>query len=569
MIVPRTMRRRLPAARSWLVEHRLPLAAGLVASVPIIVSTAEVVAAGWVPYSDDAVVATRAFDVFTSRTPLLGQWSSGYSGVNGEATYGLGPLLFWLLAVPARLPWPGSFEITIGLLNIASVIGIVGLAHRRGGRPLMFAVAIALPLMLASLPSEVYSDIWNPSAALLPLTLLIFLAWSLACGEYRLLPLTVLVGSFVAQCHIGYAIPAVGAVAVGIAGLVLSRRSTDPQETRSLRPWLVASVIVGLVCFSAPLVEQAIHRPGNIVLLARAASAGEPTVGVDAGWRAVVHTVGVVPWWLRDPQVPIERIADLSVTPSVLTIGSAVLVLAALLAATILGWRRRRLDVAGAGALALVLSASLALVTASTPEDAFPTVGYTIRWASPLGMWLWVVLGWSAATLLRPHTHLAATHRRQAALVLAGFIAVALVGGVVAVAGEVRDEPHEEMKAINKRVVSGLPPDAAVRADASFEGDAWWVGLGLQAGLVYELRREGHDVIVPSGSAVFGGDYAPHARDDAPTVRIDVDKPAPRGGSVLMRLSIPEQPDPGDPFAPKTAPDREVTVTLVPAPSAR
>jgi hypothetical protein len=562
------MRRRLPAVRGWLVEHRLPLAAGLVASVPIIVSTAEVVAAGWVPYSDDAVVATRAFDVLTSRTPLLGQWSSGYSGVNGEPTYGLGPLLFWFLALPARLPWPGSFEIAAGLLNVASVIGAVGLAHRRGGRPLMFAVAIGIPLMFASLPSEVYSDIWNPSAGVSPLMLVIFLAWSLACGEYRLLPPTVLLGSFVAQCHIGYAIPVVGAVAVGVTGLRLSRRWTDPQEAGSSRPWILAAVIIGLLCFSAPLVEQAIHRPGNLVLLARAALAGEPTVGVDAGWRAVVHTVGVVPWWLRDPQVPIERIADLSVTPSVLTIGSAVFALAALVVVTIVGWRHRRLDVAGAGALGLTLIASLALVTASTPEDAFPTVGYTIRWASPLGMWLWVVLGWSVATLLGPHPRLATT-RRPGLAALAGLGAVALVAGVVAVAGELRDEPHDEMRAINERTLSELPPEGPVRVDASSTRDASFMALGLHGGLVYALRRDGHHVTVPFGAAVFGGDYTVDAGDDAPTVRVDVDKPAPRHGLTLMRLPIPEPPDPGDPFAPKTAPVRKVSITLVPAASAR
>jgi hypothetical protein len=43
---------------------------------------------------------------------------------------------------------------------------------------------------------------------------------------------------------------------------------------------------------------------------------------------------------------------------------------------------------------------------------------------------------------------------------------------------------------------------------------------------------------------------------------VDVDKPPPEGARVIARLSVAEYPDPGDPFAPKTAPIRDVAVTL-------
>jgi hypothetical protein len=576
--VRRGLRRWMGAASRWLVEHRLVLATGLAAAVPILVSTVEVVAAGWVPYSDDAVVAVRAFDVFTTHPPLLGQWSSGYSGVVGTPTYGLGPLLFWLLAVPAHAPWPGSFEIAIGLLNVASVMGAVGLAHRRGGGPLMFAVAIAIPVMCASLPAEVYSDIWNPSAALLPFTLLIFLAWSLACGEFRLLPLTVLVGSFVSQCHLGYAVPVLGAIVVGLVGLAISRASASSQarapnlsvtadKKGSVRRWGLAAILVGLVCFSAPLLEQAIHRPGNLVLLVRAATADEPTVGLEAGWRAVVHTIGIVPWWLRDPQVPIERIADLSVGPSVVATASAVLALVAVIAITLVGWMRHRIDVASAGALGLTLCFSLVLVTASTPKETFPTVGYTIRWASPAGMWLWLALGWSIATLSPVRSSLA--RRRQTVAALASVGVVAVVAGLVAAGGELRDEPHDEMRTINDRVVAELRSEEGVRVDASSGREASFMALGFHAGLVYALRREGHEVSVPMGPEVFGGAYDVDAGVYERTVRVDVDRPAPERGRLIVRLAIRELPDPGDPFAPKIPPVRDVRVTLIPAPSAR
>ena len=87
---------------------------------------------------------------------------------------------------------------------------VVALARRRGGSLLMFATALAVVVMCRSLPTEVLSTPFNPGAALLPFTLLIFLCWSLACGEYRLLPITVVVASFVVQCHLTYATADVG-----------------------------------------------------------------------------------------------------------------------------------------------------------------------------------------------------------------------------------------------------------------------------------------------------------------------------------------------------------------------
>ncbi len=147
------------------------------------------------------MVATRAFDVFTSDTPLVGA-ASTVCELSGEATNAPGPLLYWLLALPARIAPDTGFPVVMGALNTAAAVGTVILARRRGGLVLMFATAAAVAVMCAALPTEVLSDIWTPSAPMLSFTLLIFLCWSLACGEHRLLPLTALVASFVVQCHV-------------------------------------------------------------------------------------------------------------------------------------------------------------------------------------------------------------------------------------------------------------------------------------------------------------------------------------------------------------------------------
>ena len=64
---------------------------------------------------------------------------------------------------------------------------------------------------------------WNPSAGLLPFTLLVFLCWSVACGEHRLLPITALVGSFVIQLQLTYLLPSLGLLLIALAGLIASR----------------------------------------------------------------------------------------------------------------------------------------------------------------------------------------------------------------------------------------------------------------------------------------------------------------------------------------------------------
>src|SRR2546429_5454911 len=108
--------------------------------------------------------------------------------------------------------------LTMGAVNSLAIVGAVALARRRGGVILMFATALAIALMCQSLAAEAFHDVWNPSAGLFPFTLLIFLCWSLACGEYRMLPLTVLVASFAVQAHLMYLPATVGMLAIGIGG---------------------------------------------------------------------------------------------------------------------------------------------------------------------------------------------------------------------------------------------------------------------------------------------------------------------------------------------------------------
>jgi hypothetical protein len=313
----------------------------------------------------------QAFDVFTSETPLVGQFSLA-SNLSGEPTFTPGPLLFWLLAVPARLPGVAAFPLVMGALNAAAVVGTVALAHRRGGRQLMFMTAAAVALMCASFQTEVTREIWNASAPLLLLTLQVFVCWSLACGEYRLLPLAVLLTSFEMQTYLTYLIPSVGLLGAGIVGLVVSRTREPARRgqrdkatgraNRSFRRWLLAALAVGLLCWSAPLMDQALawvganRGYGNLANLADAARSREAPLGPTGGAYAIVRALGIPPSWLRAPQSEAERVFEIFGRPDPLALVSSAAILIGLVICLVVAVRRRRPDVVAACGLALVLA---------------------------------------------------------------------------------------------------------------------------------------------------------------------------------------------------------------------
>ena len=91
----------------------LVLVTGLLAALPVISSTVKAVRAGWVPAGDDGIIATRGWDVLTAHTPLVGQYSEAGLVVHGQVMHSPGPMLYWLLALPARYGSVASLAVTM------------------------------------------------------------------------------------------------------------------------------------------------------------------------------------------------------------------------------------------------------------------------------------------------------------------------------------------------------------------------------------------------------------------------------------------------------------------------
>jgi hypothetical protein len=546
-------------------ERRLAVLTGLLAALPVLVSTIHAIATGWKPVFDEAIVAVRAFDVFSSASPLVGQFSD--ASLKGEAVYNAGPLLFWLLAVPVRLPGNWALPLTMGAVNTACIVGSVLLARRRGGRLFMFATAVAVAAMSRSLPEGMLYTVLNPWSALFPLTLLFFLAWSVACGEYALLPLTALVASFALQAHFSLVVPVLCCLAVAGVGLAVARRSGRSAAVASGRlGWrgsLLATLAVAVVCWSAPLLDQAIHRPGNLVHIVDTVTTHEPRFGTSGGWHAAVRAVGVRPWWLAQPAWNEPLAINLvTVRPRLRNIVSAILIIAALAAAAVVGVRRRRLDMTAVAMLALLLTAAIVVATRSTPSRLSFSVLKGIGWASPAGMFTWLALAWSYGVLLaRPARNVVARLelpsglRAAASSPVAGLAVTALVAGIVAIgSGSDRfQSTFGPVGDIDSHLDLGVPKSTPVLVRTRFASP--FVAFRYHTALVYQLRRDGYRPVldVPGAFSLvdkLGASYSANRHRPDRTVYLEqVDQPPRRAGSrVLARISLPPAPDLDPPF---------------------
>ena len=123
------------------------------------------------------------------------------------------------------------------------------------------------------------------------------------------------------------------------------------------------------------------------------------------------------------------------------------LALFALLLVAAVGFLRRRPDLWVAALIALSLCAGLAAVASSTPtlRVLAATLGYTLWFGSPAGMFVWLVLVWAPITILAERVR--ARPRRVSPAIASGVaIAAVACAGVAVAVGERPDEHLNEYR---------------------------------------------------------------------------------------------------------------------------
>jgi hypothetical protein len=190
-------------------------------SLPLVVALVALAGRDWYPVLDLAMTELRVRDVGSGETPLIGL--PGRIGRLPEQGSHPGPLSFYLLAPVYRIFASSSYGLEVGsvLLGIGAIAASLWLAQRRGGKPLVLAVAAALVLLVRGYGTEVLVQPWNPYLPLLFWVVVLLAAWSVLAGDQFMIIVLVAAGSLCAQTHVPYLGLVLGLLAVCIVASAL------------------------------------------------------------------------------------------------------------------------------------------------------------------------------------------------------------------------------------------------------------------------------------------------------------------------------------------------------------
>ena len=497
----------------------------------------------WVPSNDPALMAMRALDVGTSRTPLTGQPSTSAHYITAERHVDHpGALHFYAMAVPVRV-----FGTAIGMLLVS--LAIVGscvllcawVAFRQLGRAGGVIAAVALGTITFTTGASTLVNPVSSNMAGYPMLCSMVLIWCLLCGDVRLLPLAAAVVSFTAQQHLSV-LPALGVatvlgVTLGAAAWGRGGRWRDSAERRELRFWGGLAVAVALVLWAPVLVEQFAPNGGNLTMMAEfARDSDRPTMGPRSAVHQLVNVLGLPPMlgqtelnggWLLDRPGPVQYVS-----------AGVVVALMAVLAYV---WRRNRVR------LALVVMAGVVglagLVNGSSVPEGLEKFRLALyHWAHPLSFLVVVALGLGLVQLVR-RTPLA--RRRGTRPAAAGVALLAVT--VPALVNPSLDRRSNEMQAAYSpapRDVVDRAADQVLAHRDELDGEVMLLSRGghnfdgIPEALAVQLIERGFEVRFPATFLHYVDDERLAGRDTVDT-----------GLMVIVDDGTTEQPAVGERIA--------------------
>jgi hypothetical protein len=343
-------------------------------------------ARGWRPFSDNAAIASRAYQSLSLHPPLVGMISSASVGT-GHLLFDPGPLQFYVLAVPVHLdPSHGLFWGSA--LVAATVLSLAIEAAWSAGQWVAGAVLAFAALDLLWLTPSVFENLpWNAYFPLPFLMAAVVLAWAVALGKAAWWPVLVFVGSVAAQSHLLFVIPAAALVLLALIFVLASDR--HPRHPRRLR-WIGVGVGIGFVCWLPPLIQEAGGR-GNLTALAHAGG-GRPTIGFVYGLRLVGDAGGLHPLWLTHLPTKYTPLGVVLNSHSS-WFGGVIFALLLVITLAALAAGERRLGTLGC--ITLALAASLLVAFALFPAANYFSLGYLVASLWVLSILIWSVFAWA------------------------------------------------------------------------------------------------------------------------------------------------------------------------------
>ena len=509
-----------PGDRRWQVA-----AASFVAlALPFVVAAVTLRRPHWYPVLDLTMTELRLRDVGTRHTPLIGLPGRIGPSLMEQGSHP-GPLSFYLLAPMYRVLGSSSWAMLVGsiTLNVGALGASLAIATRRGGSRLVIAVAALLALLCVGYGLTALTQPWNPYLPLLWWVVFLLAVWAVTCGDVVMLPAAVAAGSLCAQTHVPYLGLAMGLGAVAVVTTVREWRHATPgsSERRRVARWGIAAVVVGVLLWIPPLVDQAVNDPGNLRALYDhlvTPSGPDEPAGIGRGVELALHHLDLVGLIgdVRADGTLLQASGDTDGSPA-----PGALLLAWLAAALL----ARRLEQPALVRLHLVVGVSLVLGVASMSRILGKEWYYLMLWAWATTALLLLAVGWTVLAALARFGARPAMPRRPRAMAvtpgLAGVLAVASVALTVEAVDVEPPEPHlsSPLGAVLPGTLAALERGVgpATGRDGRYTvvfDDARYIGSQAY-GLVGELERAGFDAGMPDVYHVPITDHRVIAPEDA------------------------------------------------------
>ena len=301
-----------PRRSTWLFV----VVASTLAVTPIIVAVVALLSGdAWFPAGDMAQAELHMRGFF-SHPPLVGAAGRIVSDAGLQGSHP-GPGL-WVAMLPVYLLGGRSSHALLAAaasVHIVSVILVVRLAMHRGGRLLAVLTALAALLVIRASGPDFMIEPWNPWLAILPFMIFIFLVGEVVApigsARQKLWALigAILVGSYCIQCHAGYAVLVVGALAVAVVVWIRDEyRSPNSPDVSAHQPrvrvlrGLSFGVIALSVAWLPVVIDQFRRQPGNLTILwEHFVSPSEPAMGVAQAAKIIATQFNLFGLWLTGP----------------------------------------------------------------------------------------------------------------------------------------------------------------------------------------------------------------------------------------------------------------------------
>jgi len=402
-----------------------------------------------------------------------------------------GPLMFYLIA---PLYWLGGGTMTALnagalVINFGSILFVAWRVARRTDVSPTFVFALtALLIIYIVRIAPLLTSAWNPHIAILPFAALLVASAEVLAGEIHILPIALLLASFVMQTHVGFVPTALALSALCVGGAVVHGAINDRQR---LLWMLLASVAVLEIAWFMPIAEQLVNTPGNMTAIFRffrADTEGQTWLAGWSAWSAML--LGV---FRSDFQLPIG--VGFAGSTAALPLVAAIASIAALVPAATLARRSGH-----------PLEAALAVVCFTTSIVGFWAVlrvhgligDYHVFWLSILGLMNLAVL---AGCIPVGRNLFARAGARLYAAAPAAAVLVAIVLGAQRLSADTRlgvtTTEGVAIRELIPQLLQRLPTTGNHNPFVQFDDRMW----GLSTGFALQLTKASVDFTLDPDTA--------------------------------------------------------------------